>query len=275
MAWGRPPTGRVSAQTGTGRPHLHDSGAGRAVLLLHAFPLDASQWDHQVAVLGDRWRCVRPDAFGCGASPAPEPGLTLDAVAAAVLDALDERGIDEVAVVGLSMGGYTAMAMLRLAPRRIRALVLADTRPDGAGDAEAAARRESAAAVRREGVETIVGPMLERLLSPAGREEPHVADPVRARIRRCTAEGVAACLEAMAVRPDSGEVLAAVGVPTLVICGEHDAGSPVEVMRAMAETIPGARFELIAGAGHLTNLEQPARFGELLEAFLGEVYPPG
>lgn len=228
-----------------------------------------------MAVLSDRWRCVRPDAFGCGGSPVPEPGLTIDAVAAAVLAALDERGIDEVAVVGLSMGGYTAMAMLRQAPERIRALVLADTRPGADGDAEAAARRENAAAVRRDGVEIVVEPMLQRLLSPAGREEVHVADPVRARIRRCTPEGVATCLEAMAVRPDSGDVLAAVTVPTLVICGEHDAGSPVEVMRAMAESIPGARFEVIEGAGHLTNLEQPARFGELLEAFLGEVYPPG
>jgi pimeloyl-ACP methyl ester carboxylesterase len=139
-----------------------------------------------VAVLGDRWRCLRPDAFGCGASPAPEPGLTLDAVAAAVLAALDERGIDEVAVVGLSMGGYTAMAMLRHAPERIRALVLADTRSDADPEAAVADRLENARRVRAEGVEVIVEPMLQRLLSPAGREEAHIVDPVRGRIRRCT-----------------------------------------------------------------------------------------
>jgi 3-oxoadipate enol-lactonase len=228
-----------------------------------------------VAVLSDRWRCLRPDAFGCGSSPPPPPGLTLDAVAGAVLAALDDRGIDEVAVIGLSMGGYTAMAMLRAAPQRIRALVLADTRADADSEAAVADRLANARRVRAEGVETIVEPMLERLLSPAGREEAHVADPVRGRIRRCTPEGVAACLEAMAARPDSREVLAAVTVPSLVICGEHDAGSPVEVMRAMAETIPRSRFEVITAAGHLSNLEQPARFGELLEGFLGEVYPPG
>jgi non-heme chloroperoxidase len=124
-------------------------------------------------------------------------------------------------------------------------------------------------------VETIVEPMLQRLLSARGREEAHVADPVRARIRRCTPEGVAACLEAMAARPDSTDLLRHIAVPTLVICGAEDAGSPPEVMRGMAEAIPQARFELIEEAGHLSNLEQPARFSALVGEFLAEAYPPG
>jgi pimeloyl-ACP methyl ester carboxylesterase len=228
-----------------------------------------------VAVLSDRWRCLRPDAFGCGASPPPPPRLTLDAVAAAVLGALDARGVDEVAVVGLSMGGYTAMAMLRQAPERVRALVLADTRATADGDAARADRLEMARTVRAEGVEPIVEPMLLRLLSAAAREEPHIADPVRGRIRRCTPEGVASCQEAMAARPDSTEVLAGLTVPTLVVGGDQDAVTPVEEMRGMAALIPGARFRTVDEAGHLANLEQPAGFGELLAGFLGEVYPPG
>jgi pimeloyl-ACP methyl ester carboxylesterase len=227
-----------------------------------------------VAVLSDRWRCLRPDAFGCGASPPPPPELTLDAVATAVLAALDARGVDEVAVVGLSMGGYTAMAMLRQAPQRVRALVLADTRASADTEAASADRREMARRVRVEGVEPIVEPMLLRLLSAAGAKEAHVADPVRGRIRRCTPEGVAACQEAMAARPDSTELLAGIGVPTLVVCGAEDAVTPVEEMRAMAALIPRARFRVVEEAGHLANLEQPAGFGELLAGFLGEVYPP-
>jgi pimeloyl-ACP methyl ester carboxylesterase len=226
-------------------------------------------------VLGDRWRCLRPDAYGCGVSPAPPTALTIDQVAAAVLAELDACGIDEVAVAGLSMGGYTAMAMLRLAPERIRALVLADTRPGADPDDARSQRHAMAAAVRAEGLEQIVEPMLLRLLSARAREEPHIADPVRGRIRRCTPEGVATCQEAMAARPDSGDVLSGVRIPTLVICGAEDVGAPVEVMRAMAETIPGARFEVIADAGHLSNLEQHERFTALVEEFLAEVYPAG
>ncbi|HEX6493123.1 MAG TPA: alpha/beta fold hydrolase [Candidatus Dormibacteraeota bacterium] len=240
--------------------------------MLHAFPLDASQWDHQVAVLGDRWRCLRADAFGCGSSPPPAPGLTLDDVAAGVLGALDERGVGEVAVVGLSMGGYTAMAMLRAAPERVRALVLADTRDGADADGARADRLEMARRVRAGGVEPIVEPMVQRLLSATGREEPHIADPLRSRIRHCTPEGIAACQEAMAARPDSSEVVAAVRVPTLVVCGAEDAVTTPEEMRTMAARISGARFSVVEGAGHLANLEQPAAFGELLAGFLDEAY---
>ena len=225
-------------------------------------------------MLGDRWRCLRADAFGCGSSPPPPPGLSLGNVAAGILAALDERGVGEVAVVGLSMGGYTAMAMLRRATDRVRALVLADTRDGADADGARADRLEMARRVRAEGVEPIVEPMLQRLLSASGRDEAHIADPVRSRIRHCTPEGLAACQEAMAARPDSADVLAAVRVPVLVVCGAEDAVTPPEEMRAMAARIPGARFSVVAGAGHLSNLEQPAAFGELLAGFLDEAYPP-
>jgi len=154
-------------------PALHDTGSGEAVLFLHAFTLDASQWDHQVAALSDHLRCVRADLWGCGASPPPPEGEpTLDAFAAAVLAALDSRNIERVAVVGLSMGGYLAFALWRLAPQRISALVLCNTR----ATADAAGSRDERLAMaeqveREQSVESIVEPMVERLLSPGAQAE--------------------------------------------------------------------------------------------------------
>jgi pimeloyl-ACP methyl ester carboxylesterase len=254
-------------------PHVHDTGEGPAILFLHAFPLDASQWDHEVAALSGRYRCLRPDAYGCGLSPAPPADLRLDDVAAGIGSALDELGVARVAVVGLSMGGYTAFALLRHAPERIGALVLADTRAAADAEGARADRLAMAERVRDQGVEDIVEPMVERLLAPESRTEFHISDPVRGRIRRCSAAGVAACQEAMAQRPDSTDVVGSIGVPTLVLVGELDAVTPPEEMRALAEAIPGARFAVIEGSGHLSNLEAVTAFNSQLAGFLGETWP--
>src|ERR1700680_3606492 len=104
---------------------VHETGSGPAVLFLHAFPLDASQWDHQVAALSGSRRCLRPDFWGCGASPPPsQDPASLDDYARSVLSALDELRVGRFTVVGLSMGGYIALALWRVAADRISALAL-------------------------------------------------------------------------------------------------------------------------------------------------------
>jgi pimeloyl-ACP methyl ester carboxylesterase len=250
-------------------PALHDTGSGEAVLFLHAFTLDASQWDHQVAALSDDLRCVRADLWGCGASPPPPEGEpTLDAFAAAVLAALDSRNIERVAVVGLSMGGYLAFALWRLAPQRISALVLCNTR----ATADAAGSRDERLAMaeqveREQSVESIVEPMVARLLSPGAQAEAHIVDPVRGRIRRCTPAGIAFAQRAIAARPDSTALLASITVPALVIAGAKDAIIPTSEVLAIADGIPGARYVEL-DCGHVSNLEVPRAVNEQIAGFL-------
>jgi pimeloyl-ACP methyl ester carboxylesterase len=250
-------------------PAIHDTGTGEAVLFLHAFTLDASQWDHQVAALSTDLRCVRVDLLGCGTSrppPAGEP--TLDGFATAALAALDSRGIDRVAIVGLSMGGYLAFALWRLAPQRISALVLCNTR----ATADAATSRDDRLAMaeqveREQSVESIVEPMVARLLSPGAQAEAHIVDPVRGRIRRCTPAGIAYAQRAMAARPDSTALLATITVPALVIAGTRDAIIPTPEVLAIADGIPGARYVEL-DCGHVSNLELPRAVNEQLAGFL-------
>jgi pimeloyl-ACP methyl ester carboxylesterase len=250
-------------------PAVHDTGSGDAVLFLHAFSLDASQWDPQVAALSGNVRCVRIDLWGCGASPAPPPEApSLDDVAAAVLAALDSRGIERFAVVGLSMGGHVAFALWRLAASRIRALALCNTRASSDDEAPRRDRLAMAERVEQEqSVESIVEPMVVRLLGPAAREEVHIADPVRGRIRRCSPVGIAYAQRAMASRRDSTDLLGSIDVPTLVIAGTQDAIIPVTEVRAMAGHIPRARLVEL-NTGHLSNLEDQRAFNQALGSLL-------
>ena len=261
-------------------PALHDTGSGAPLVLLHAFPQEASMWDHQVAMLSGSHRCLRPDAFGCGASPAPPAGLRMSGWAEAVLAALDGAGVGRFALACLSMGGYLGFEVLRAAPERVTGLALLATRAAADGEAAREARLamiERLAAGGLEARDGEVEPALERLLSPGARGEFHISDPVRGRVRRCTPAGLAACQEAMAGRRDSTDLLAGVAVPVLVVAAAEDAVIPVEEMRAMAAAIPGARFEVVAGSGHLVNLEQPALVGRLLAGWLETIpdYHPG
>ena len=268
------PPERALHDTGSRPPALvlHDTGRGPSLVLLHAFPLDASQWDHQVAALSGDFRCVRPDMWGCGESPElPEPLLaTLDGYAAALLLCLDAAGVGDFVAVGASMGGYAALAVLRLAPERVRALVLAASRPTADTPEQAQNRRKMAELALRDGAETAV-PMVKRLLGPGSRNEPHIADPVVGRIRRCRPAGIAACQAAMACRPDSTAMLGSVGVPALVIQGDQDAIVGLDEARATVASLPRGELQVIPGVGHLANLEDPPAFTGTLRDFLDRI----
>ena len=248
--------------------HVHDTGEGPAVLFLHGYPLDASQWDAQVAELSGRYRCLRPDFWGCGLSPAPPDGVTLDGYVHDVIAALDERRIDSFAVVGHSMGGYQAFALWRRAPHRIPAMVLSNTRAAADGPDARAARDAQAESVRGGGVEAIVEPMVGRMLCTRCQAEAHIADPVRGRIRRCTAAGVLAAVVAIRDREDSLPTLPTITAPALVVAGTADVIVPIDESRAMAAAIPGGVLHEMENGGHLANLEQPHRYTALVGEFL-------
>jgi 3-oxoadipate enol-lactonase len=256
-------------------PAVHDTGTGPALLFLHAFPLDASQWDHQVAALSGSYRCLRPDYWGCGSSPPPPAGeASLDDYARSVLSALDQLRVAQFTLVGLSMGGYVAFALWRQAAERISALALCNTRATADTDA---ARSDRLAVAERilesHSVESLVEANVERLLGVRARGEAHITDPVRARIRRCTPEGVAHAQRAMAARPDSSPQLPSMSVPVLVIAGSEDAVIPAVDTRALADGITAAQLTVMP-CGHLSNLEQPQEFNRLLGEFLAAIPTP-
>lgn len=244
--------------------------AARTLVLLNPFPFDQRIWaDNVQAFLAAGHHVVTADYPGFVGEAPPEVGLSIDGIADRWVEELGKRRIDPVTVVlaGLSMGGYVALSIAARFPGTIGALVLADTRA-AADSATARAGREAALATLSnpaEGVDAYLASSLPRLLRPQAPAQVRQRTHALA-IRR--AEALTAGIVALRERPDRTANLAGVRVPTLVIVGAEDGISPPAEMRAMADAIPGARFVEIAGAGHLSNLEQPAAFNRAVNEFV-------
>jgi pimeloyl-ACP methyl ester carboxylesterase len=236
------------------------------LLLLHAFPLDGSMWDPQVAAFGSALPVVAPHDPGFGGTAgAGGDTMTMEAAADAALRALDAAGVERACVCGLSMGGYVALAFLRKYPQRVCGLVLANTRADGDDEAAQERRRGLAGRLRGEG-NGFLADAPPPLLSPGAPEA--LWQRARDTIRRQPAEAIAAAALGMAGRADQRSALAGIAVPTLVITSSGDTLIPPEITRPIADQVPGATLEQIEGAGHLSNLEAPEAFNRALRAHL-------
>lgn len=248
-----------------------DEGPGPAVVLLHGFPLGREMWKEQIDGIGSIYRVIAPDLRGHGDSPAPEGDYTIDEMADDVIELLDTLGLTAPVVVGgLSMGGYVALSMVVRYPERIRALMLMDTRA-AADTPEAAAKREELArAVLAAGDSSpAVAAMTPRLFAPITlKNRPERVAPLRELMERNTARGVVGALRAMASRPDRRADLALIPVPTLVMVGEMDVVTPPEEAQDLADSIAGARLEIIPEAGHLAPYENHAVANAAILRFL-------
>lgn len=242
-----------------------DAGARPPLVLVHGWPLDRGIWAPQLGAFSGERRVLAPDLVGAGGSE-PSGRATIAAHADDLLAWLDRLGLDQVVLVGLSMGGYVALDFAHRHPARLAALVLADTRAEADTPDQREGRARMAELVAGEGVAALLPLLLPRLLSPTASTETRAA--LSAIILRQPPAGVIAGLNAMAERPDAGAWLGAIKVPTLVLVGAADALTPPEAAAALAQGIPGARRVVIPGAGHLANLEEPGAVNAALRAFL-------
>jgi pimeloyl-ACP methyl ester carboxylesterase len=246
-------------------------GGGAALVLLHGFPFDRSTWRGQSEALGGEFRVVAPDLRGLGETT-PGGAVTIEAMAEDVAALLDELSLGRVVLGGLSMGGYVAFEFFRKFPGRVRALVLADTRPQADTEEGRRTREENARRVLKDGMGPIVESMLPKLLAAKTRERGgEVLEGVRALMLGTSPEGAAAALRAMALRRDQTELLPSINVPTLIVVGDEDSITPPADAEALKTKIEGSRLVVVEGAGHLSNVEQPEQFNRALVEFLREL----
>jgi pimeloyl-ACP methyl ester carboxylesterase len=197
----------------------------------------------------------------------------MEAYARDVASLLDSLQVDgPVALVGFSMGGYVALAFLRLFPERVGALALVDSKATADSAEAKVGRADAAARVLEEGASFMAEAMIGKLLSPEGLEaDPALAGELVAEMSAQPRRSVADALCAMAVRPDSTSLLAEVSVPTVVVGGAQDVIATPDEMAAMAGAIAGAEYVEIPGAGHLAPMEAPDAVTEALANWLARV----
>ncbi|HLK89384.1 MAG TPA: alpha/beta fold hydrolase [Polyangia bacterium] len=255
----------TSGATSDGPVGYDVRGAGSPVVLLHPFPFDRRIWASVSEALSPRHRVIAVDGRGFGETPLTDGGDAIAGGADDVAAVLDQLDVPRAAVLGMSMGGYAALAFAARHPGRLAALVLCDTRA-GADDAKLRAARDGAIArIRETGSGPYLDGSLARLLSPS-------APPARVAFLRARAETRAASLiagiEALRDRPDRTGELAAIRCPTLVLRGTDDQVTPAEDMQAMASAIAGATFVPLDRAGHLSHIDAPGAFERALAPFL-------
>ncbi|MEQ8298871.1 MAG: alpha/beta fold hydrolase [Nitratireductor sp.] len=243
-------------------------GVGPALVFLHGVGGGAESWDAQLAFFGDRFRALAWDMPGYGGS-APATPADFPQWAEALAAWLDEIDVDRCVLVGHSIGGMIAQQFMTRHAHRVTRLVLSATSPAfGRLDGD----------FQRDFIRSRIGPLDDgkTMSDLAAQFIPGLvgadADPDGIRNAVSTMSRVAPqtyrdAMQAL-VRFDLRDRLASIGVPTLLVAGEHDKAAPAKVMERMAEKIPDARYACAAGAGHLANMERPEVFNAILAEFL-------
>lgn len=244
-----------------------DQGQGQPVVLIHGFPFSRQTWRPQVSALTRTYRLVLPDLRGFGESDgAPS---SVEELAEDVQALVERLHLPPFVLGGFSMGGYVLFRYLARHADRVKAVMLLDTRaePDAP---EGRQRRYSAIErITAEGPQGFLEDFLRLVASPRTMESrPEIVAEVRRLMERDRVPSLTGALRALAERPDSTPLLAAIRVPTLIVVGEDDKATPVDSARKMHEAIKGSKLVIIPGAGHVSNLEQPDEFNRALLEFL-------
>jgi pimeloyl-ACP methyl ester carboxylesterase len=242
------------------------------LVLIHAFPVNARMFDAQLALADRGWRVIAPQLRGFDGAPADPPATSMDDYAADTIDLLDALHIQEAVIGGVSMGGYITFAMFRHAPRYFQGMILADTKSQADTPEAVEGRKKMMQLVQDKvsgGPAAVAEEMIPKLLGETTRRtRPEVVEQVRSLVLASSADAIAGAVRALMTRPDSTPLLPTIHCPALIVAGDEDIVTPKALAEEMQSAVAGSTLAIIAGAGHLSNLEDPTAFNAALAQFL-------
>jgi 3-oxoadipate enol-lactonase len=241
-----------------------DGTAGPWVLLSNSLAADLTMWDDQVELLAQGRRVIRYDTRGHGGSEGPAGPYDFALLVADMIAVLDHAGADRADVVGLSLGGMTALGLALAHPERVGRMLVCDARAD-APPPFVAGWDERIAIVEEKGTGALVGGTLQRWFTQAA--SPGVIERAGAMIRGTSANGYIGCARALQGL-DYLRHLGGMTVPVTYLVGAQDMGAPQAAMQAMADATPGGRLIVLPDLAHIPNMENPGVFNAALAAWL-------
>jgi len=237
------------------------------VMLSHSLASSLVMWNPQLDVLESNFKVLRFDTRGHGDSDAPGGKYTLEMLATDAVALLNALEIDAVHFVGLSMGGMIAQNLALDHGNRLKSLTLCDTSAIMPDEVQPIWQQRIDAA-REKGLQDQVDETLERWFTPEylSQNSPQV-EMIRRQILATPVAGYIGCSEAIRYL-DNLQRLSEIDIPTLIIVGEEDPGTPVAASEAMQDRISGSKLVVLPDARHLSNIEQSGAFNEALMDFL-------
>lgn len=252
------------------RVHYRVEGdpTGAPIVFGNSLGTDLRVWDKLLALLPPGLRILRYDMRGHGLTDAPEGAYFMGDLVADAAPLMDATGFRGAVFVGLSIGGVVAQGLAAERPDLVRAAVLSNT---AAKVGTEAGWNERIATVRANGIEAIADHVMGLWFTKAFHA--NRAEELalwRNMMTRTPLDGYLGCCAAIA-GTDLRESTAGLRLPVLALVGDQDGSTPPDLVRETAESIPGARFEIIRGAGHIPCVEQPEATAALIQRFLAEI----
>ena len=240
------------------------------VVLSHSLGATLTMWEPQMDSLNPHFQVLRYDMRGHGSSDVTPGPYTLELLAEDVIGLLDALNIDRVHFVGLSVGGMIGQSLALNHANRLRSLALCDTAAVIPAEAQPI-WQERIDAAREKGMESSVDQTMERWFTPSflSMNSPKVV-PIRKEFLATRVEGYIGCMEAIR-RLNYLDRLSMIKLPTLIMVGEDDPGTPVSASQAIHERISNSKLVILPSARHLCNVEQPEAFNAALIRFLRDL----
>ncbi|NPA51644.1 MAG: alpha/beta hydrolase [Aquificae bacterium] len=245
-------------------------GFQKAVLLLHAFPLNKDMYRFQMeAFQKENIPFVAVDYPGFGDNPPPDVDYTIETLADSIFWQVHQLGIKDLVLIGDSMGGYIMFQIWKKYKEYVKGLIFTATRAEADDNEARKARYALIKRIEQNGKEFLIDVMLDLQTSPTTKQDEYKMRTLRCIMEKATKKGIIKALKALAEREDNTEILKTIYVPTLVIAGKDDEKvTPPKVVEKIAKGIDGARFHVVPNSAHLPPFENPKEFNQIIIPFI-------